>query len=234
MELERSTIAFIALCLVLLFSQFFFQESFTGTVGFRSIGCPDASGNKSISNCVFSVLQQCTDPMNPSKRVPCVGQPGDTDYSDASGNRVLCYNADMQPTGLCPSTAYDTRPSVGMGGMGSWNDQAPSTHWSWNSNQASVSQPPSQQGPPVMGGVGGAGSGYDSQFASLRDEIRRTIKSEIANSCSSSNDNDNDSCSEDASPAAMQGAQFLKEVYGQDPNAYIKKDSIPCYGCSLP
>jgi hypothetical protein len=84
---------------------------------------------------------------------------------------------------------------------------------------------------------GGQGGSYDAQFASLRNDIRKdirkTIKKEVAKSCSSANDDD---CSAGAaaSPAAAQGAQFLEEVYGEDPNAYIKKDSIPCYGCSLP
>ena len=36
------------------------------------------------------------------------------------------------------------------------------------------------------------------------------------------------------SPAASQGADFLKYQYGMNPADYIRKDSIPCYGCTLP
>lgn len=250
--MEKVTFAFIALCLLLLLAQFFFQESFTGTVGFRPVGCPDASGNKSIANCVFSVRQQCTDPINPLKRVPCIGEPGDTDYSDASGNRVLCYNADMKPTGLCPDTAYNLDGDVGAGGWDGW------THWGgWGGRgQGRLSRDEDEEedvselggrgrrawGAPTratsgMGTATDTGAGnYNAQFASLRDDIRkdirRTIKKEVAKSCSSGEDADD--CSADTSPAESQGAEFLKEVYGKDPNAYIKKDSIPCYGCSLP
>ena len=36
------------------------------------------------------------------------------------------------------------------------------------------------------------------------------------------------------SPSATQGADFLKYQYGINPADYIRKDSIPCYACTLP
>jgi hypothetical protein len=36
------------------------------------------------------------------------------------------------------------------------------------------------------------------------------------------------------SPSATQGANFLKYQYGINPADYIRKDSIPCYACTLP
>ena len=34
--------------------------------------------------------------------------------------------------------------------------------------------------------------------------------------------------------ANQQGADFMRYIPGKNPADYIRKDSIPCYGCSLP
>ena len=41
-----------------------------------------------------------------------------------------------------------------------------------------------------------------------------------------------DSCID--SIADSQGADFIRYIPGKNPDDYIRKDSIPCYGCSLP
>jgi len=41
-----------------------------------------------------------------------------------------------------------------------------------------------------------------------------------------------DSCIDSLS--AQQGSDFMRYVPGKNPDDYIRKDSIPCYGCSIP
>jgi hypothetical protein len=41
-----------------------------------------------------------------------------------------------------------------------------------------------------------------------------------------------DSCIDSFS--SQQGADFMKYIPGKNPADYVRKDSIPCYGCSLP
>lgn len=41
-----------------------------------------------------------------------------------------------------------------------------------------------------------------------------------------------DSCIDSFS--SKQGADFMKYIPGKNPDDYIRKDSVPCYGCSVP
>ena len=41
-----------------------------------------------------------------------------------------------------------------------------------------------------------------------------------------------DSCIDSFS--SQQGADFMRYIPGKNPADYVRKDSIPCYGCSLP
>ena len=41
-----------------------------------------------------------------------------------------------------------------------------------------------------------------------------------------------DSCIDSFS--SKQGADFMKYIPGKNPDDYIRKDSVPCYGCSIP
>jgi len=41
-----------------------------------------------------------------------------------------------------------------------------------------------------------------------------------------------DSCIDSLS--AQQGSDFMRYVPGKNPDDYIRKDSVPCYGCSIP
>ena len=34
--------------------------------------------------------------------------------------------------------------------------------------------------------------------------------------------------------ADQQGADFMRYIPGKNPDDYIRKDSVPCYGCSIP
>lgn len=89
-------------------------------------------------------------------------------------------------------------------------------------------------------------SSLDSQFytnlkGDIIDQIKQSVKEEVTanrtllvgsqeidNSCVSAT-----SCDSATSFADMQGQAFLSSAPGKNPNDYIRKDSIPCYGCSL-
>lgn len=109
--------------------------------------------------------------------------------------------------------------------------QASSSTTSSNQNQPIIIQPPS----------------YDTQFSSLKDailsDVKQTVQDEIMSGslrglaagsaggdvCADVMD---DSCIE--SMANLQGSEFMKYIPGKNPADYIRKDSVPCYGCSLP
>jgi hypothetical protein len=106
-----------------------------------------------------------------------------------------------------------------------------STSTSTPSQQPIIIQPPS----------------YDTQFSSLKDailsDVKQTVQDEIVSGslrglaagsagggvCADVMD---DSCIE--SMANLQGSEFMKYIPGKNPADYIRKDSVPCYGCSLP
>lgn len=258
--MERTTIALIVLCLVLLFAQFFMREGFFDAVTDVITYCVDASGA----------------PLPCGKSGKCVSRFGNfvtcstsaviSACYDASGNKNTCGSS-----GQCVNSRDQVVYCSNNPGNSDWGYDSWGGGWGngWGSGAADVSQSQGngwggwsgwgggwggddsdsdgRQGPQdPQGGQGGQGpqgsqgGSYSAQFASLRadirDDLRKTIKKEVAKSCSSSDGGDaDDSCSsEDFSPAAEQGAQFLKEVYGQDAGAYIRKDSIPCYNCAVP
>ena len=68
----------------------------------------------------------------------------------------------------------------------------------------------------------------------IKQDIKTAVKSELLNSSLLNNSNDtmDDSCVDSIS--SQQGADFMKYIPGKNPDDYIRKDSIPCYGCNLP
>ena len=262
--MERTTIALIVLCLVLLFAQFFMREGFFDAVTDVITYCVDASGaplpcgksGKCVSRfgnfvtCSTSaVISACYDASGNKNTcgssgqcvnsrdqvVYCSNNPGNSDWGYDSLSRGGWGGwgggwGGGDGDGDGSGAGSQSQGSGGGNGWGSWGS-------GWGGDQSSAPAAQAQGSPPPWGGQGG---NYDAQFASLRadirDDLRKTLKKEGAKSCSSSDGGDaDDSCSsEDFSPAADQGAQFLKEVYGKDPNAYIRKDSIPCYNCAVP
>ena len=80
--------------------------------------------------------------------------------------------------------------------------------------------------------TGPYGAAIDAQFMdSLRADIKNDISTAIKDSLSSPNVM-TDSCIDNVSNA--QGADFMRYIPGKNPADYIRKDSIPCYGCSVP
>ena len=95
-----------------------------------------------------------------------------------------------------------------------------------------------------------AGPSYDELlYKSLNADIRDTIRTELSKVQVSSGA-DLDECFKNISPANSQGKKFqegfknkkgtkgknaTKEAWeGKNLDDYIRKDSVPCYGCSLP
>jgi hypothetical protein len=77
---------------------------------------------------------------------------------------------------------------------------------------------------------------FDSQYVSdlrnsIVDDVKQTVRAEL-DSRDSQDTILNDSCID--SVANQQGADFMRYIPGKNPADYIRKDSIPCYGCSLP
>jgi len=79
---------------------------------------------------------------------------------------------------------------------------------------------------------------YRNMRADMMKDVKDALKEEIKNSKKrgSYNSGDDtildDSCID--SFASQQGSDFLKYIPGKNPDDYIRKDSVPCYGCSLP
>jgi hypothetical protein len=110
-------------------------------------------------------------------------------------------------------------------------------------------QQPTQQPPIIItqpsagGSAAGTQSSLDTQFySSLRDsivsDVRQSVHDELLNAGSSGAGGGllgqtviRDDCID--SMAQQQGADFMRYIPGKNPADYVRKDSIPCYGCSL-
>jgi hypothetical protein len=67
----------------------------------------------------------------------------------------------------------------------------------------------------------------------IRRDIRKVIKDEmIQKKFTEESDVIDDSCLDSFS--AQQGSDFMRYIPGKNPDDYIRKDSVPCYGCSIP
>ena len=79
---------------------------------------------------------------------------------------------------------------------------------------------------------------YRNMRADMMKDVKDAVKQEIMNSkfkgLYGSGDDTilDDSCID--SFASQQGSDFMKYIPGKNPDDYIRKDSVPCYGCSLP
>jgi len=80
-------------------------------------------------------------------------------------------------------------------------------------------------------------AGYTREYNNMRDDIRRDIRKVIKDEMiqkkfTEESDVVDDSCLDSLS--AQQGADFMRYIPGKNPDDYIRKDSVPCYGCSIP
>ena len=91
---------------------------------------------------------------------------------------------------------------------------------------------------PSTSSAGTPESSLDSQFISdlkgtILSDVRKTVRDTLQNTGGGSCGGPviTDSCIDSA--ANQQGAEFMRYIPGKNPADYIRKDSIPCYGCSL-
>lgn len=80
---------------------------------------------------------------------------------------------------------------------------------------------------------------YNKMKKAILGDVRQTVRDELLNgslsainSSGCSGDTITDSCIDSFSD--QQGADFMRFIPGKNPADYIRKDSVPCYGCSVP
>jgi hypothetical protein len=120
-------------------------------------------------------------------------------------------------------------------------------HGSSNSTTQSTQPVVIQNTPPDYSNV------YDSIKGPLLTDVKKTVQDELlasaqstgmlayagGNGSSGSGSGSTDSCAsvmtdgQIDSAAQQQGTDWMRYVPGRNPNDYIRKDSIPCYGCTL-
>jgi hypothetical protein len=93
--------------------------------------------------------------------------------------------------------------------------------------------------PIVINQGGGDYSYYKKMKKAILGDVRQTVRDELLNgslsainSSGCSGDTITDSCIDSFSD--QQGADFMRFIPGKNPADYIRKDSVPCYGCSVP
>lgn len=95
--------------------------------------------------------------------------------------------------------------------------------------------------PPIVinQGADGSRSTYDSLKSSILADVKQTVHDELLNgslsalnSAGCAGDSMYDSCIDSFS--SQQGSDFMRYIPGKNPADYIRKDSVPCYGCSIP
>lgn len=74
---------------------------------------------------------------------------------------------------------------------------------------------------------------YNSIKSDLLSDVKETVRDELLNNplASSAGAVLDDGCIDNF--ASQQGSDWMKYVPGKNPNDYIRKDSIPCYGCTI-
>jgi hypothetical protein len=93
--------------------------------------------------------------------------------------------------------------------------------------------------PIVINQGGGDYSYYNRMKKAIIGDVRQTVRDELLNgslsainSSGCNGDTITDSCIDSFSD--QQGADFMRFIPGKNPADYIRKDSVPCYGCSVP
>lgn len=73
----------------------------------------------------------------------------------------------------------------------------------------------------------------DSQFKSLKEEIAKDVRATVRGQLQEQEAGlvMNDTCID--SIANQQGTDWMRYIPGKNPADYIRKDSIPCWGCSV-
>jgi hypothetical protein len=103
------------------------------------------------------------------------------------------------------------------------------------------SSTPTPSTTPIVINQGGGSdySYYNRMKKAILGDVRQTVRDELLNgslsainSSGCNGDTISDSCIDSFSD--QQGADFMRFIPGKNPADYIRKDSVPCYGCSVP
>lgn len=73
---------------------------------------------------------------------------------------------------------------------------------------------------------------YSSLRGDLLKDVRQTVREQLKQQAAGSQTVLTDSCID--SVAEQQGTDWMRYIPGKNPADYIRKDSIPCYACSIP
>ena len=77
------------------------------------------------------------------------------------------------------------------------------------------------------------GNSYKEMRSEIIKDVKQAVKDEMLQKQFSDETTIlDDSCIDSFS--AQQGSDFMKYIPGKNPDDYIRKDSVPCYGCSIP
>lgn len=95
---------------------------------------------------------------------------------------------------------------------------------------------PSSAPAPVVVNSGLDANTYNSFKTSIISDVKQVVRDEMLNGSLSGGLGSDTVLSDDCidSFSAQQGADFMKYIPGKNPADYIRKDSVPCYGCSIP
>ena len=78
---------------------------------------------------------------------------------------------------------------------------------------------------------------YDKLKSGIIADVKKTVRDELLNgSLYGGLGNQDTVLSDDCidSFSSKQGADFMRYIPGKNPADYIRKDEVPCYGCSVP
>ena len=78
---------------------------------------------------------------------------------------------------------------------------------------------------------------YDKLKSGIIADVKQTVRDELLNgSLYGGLGNQDTVLSDDCidSFSSKQGADFMRYIPGKNPADYIRKDEVPCYGCSVP
>jgi hypothetical protein len=89
---------------------------------------------------------------------------------------------------------------------------------------------------PVVVNSGLDANTYNSFKTSIISDVKQVVRDEMLNGSLSGGLGSDTVLSDDCidSFSSQQGADFMKYIPGKNPADYIRKDSVPCYGCSIP
>lgn len=74
----------------------------------------------------------------------------------------------------------------------------------------------------------------DDMYKNVKDSIVGDVRQTVRDTLQAKSEGNvlNDSCID--SVVNQQGTEWMRYIPGKNPADYIRKDSIPCYGCTIP